>query len=129
MKGYTCILRSQTQRDLCHGLIEKAPQDYVVQVRPPNRTGEQNDKMWAMIGDISRAKPMARRHTPDDWKAIIMNACGWETQFLEGLDGRPFPSGFRSSNMTKAQMSTMIEWMYAFGAEHNIRWSDNGNLD
>ena len=66
---------------------------------------------------------MGRRHTPDDWKAIAMNACGWECQFCEGLDGRPFPMGFRSSQLTKAQMSTLIEWLQAFGDEHGVRWS------
>jgi hypothetical protein len=53
-----------------------------------------------------------------------MNACGWECQFIEGLDGRPFPQGFRSSNLTKSQMTTLIEYMFTFGAEHQIRWSN-----
>ena len=52
-----------------------------------------------------------------------MNACGWECQFLEGLDGRPFPQGFRSSHLTKSQMSNLIEWLLAFGAEHGVRWT------
>lgn len=80
--------------------------------------------MWAMLTDISHAKPLNRRHTPDDWKAIAMNACGWECQFCEGLDGRPFPMGFRSSQLTKTQMSTLIDWLQAFGDEHGVKWSD-----
>ena len=71
-----------------------------------------------------RLKPDWRRHTPDDWKAIMMNACGWESQFLEGLDGRPFPQGFRSSQLTKSQMSTLIDYMQAFGDEHGVVWSE-----
>jgi hypothetical protein len=118
------ILASQFQRERAHALIERAPPGYVCSIAESKRTNEQNDKMWAMLTDISVAMPMGRRHTPDDWKAVIMNACGWECQFLEGLDGRPFPQGFRSSNLTKSQMSTMIEWMLAFGAEHGIQWSE-----
>lgn len=118
------ILRSTFARDRAKQLIDQAPDGFIAEVREPKRTGEQNDKMWAMLTDISRAKPMGRRHTPDDWKAIIMNACGWECQFVEGLDGRPFPKGFRSSELTKSQMSAMIEFMNAFGAEHGVIWSD-----
>ena len=122
--GQTVILHGNRERYLALRLIERAPPGAVVNVREAKRTNEQNDKMWAMLSDISRSKPMGRRHTPDDWKAILMNACGWECQFLEGLDGRPFPQGFRSSNLTKSQMSTLIEYMMAFGAEHGVAWSE-----
>lgn len=54
----------------------------------------------------------------------MMNACGWECQFQEGLDGRPFPLGFRSSQMSKAQFSALIEYILAFAADHNIPLSD-----
>lgn len=117
-------LVSGEQRTRAQRLIARAPDGYVVTLAEPKRTAEQNDRMWAMLTDISHQKPMGRMHTPDDWKAVFMNACGWECQFLEGLDGRPFPQGFRSSQMTKKQMSSMIDYMLAFGAEHNIRWSE-----
>lgn len=120
----TIILAADRQRALAKALIDRAPPRAVVKISEERRTTEQSDKMWAMIGDISRAKPMGRRHTPDDWKAVLMNACGWECQFLEGLDGRPFPSGFRSSRLSKAQMSALIEYMYSFGADHGVVWSD-----
>lgn len=121
---HTIILRGQSQRDLACSLVLRAPPDFVVRIAEPKRTTEQSDKMWAMIGDIARSKPLGRRHTPDDWKAIAMNACGWECQFIEGLDGRPFPKGFRSSNLSKSQMSALIDWLQAFGDENGVRWTD-----
>jgi len=117
-------LTSPFSRDRAKLLIDKAPEGYVATVREPKRTMDQNDKLWAMLTDISVSMPLGRRHTPDDWKAIAMNACGWECQFVEGLDGRPFPKGFRSSNLTKSQMSTLIDWLQAFGDEHEVRWSE-----
>ncbi len=122
------ILTGAEQRQRAQKLILRAPDGYVVSLSEPKRTAEQNDRMWAMLTDISHQKPMGRAHTPDDWKAIFMNACGWECQFVEGLDGRPFPQGFRSSQMTKGQMSKMIDFMLAFGAEHQIRWSEPQSL-
>lgn len=122
------ILAGAEQRQRAQKLILRAPDGYVVSISEPKRTLEQNDRMWAMLTDISHQKPMGRAHTPDDWKAIFMNACGWECQFVEGLDGRPFPQGFRSSQMTKGQMSKLIDFMLAFGAEHHIRWSEPQSL-
>lgn len=122
--SHLVTLNALHQRDRAKRLIDQAPPGYVVEVREPRRTLPQNDRMWAMLTDISHAKPLGRRHTPDDWKAIAMNACGWECQFCEGLDGRPFPIGFRSSQLTKSQMTTLMDWLQAFGDEHGVQWSE-----
>jgi hypothetical protein len=118
------ILTNADSRQRAMMLIGRAPDGYVATVKQPARTMEQNDRMWAMLTDISVAMPEGRRHTPDDWKAIFMNACGWECQFLEGLDGRPFPQGFRSSKLTKSQMSTLMDFIQAYGDENGVRWSE-----
>ena len=121
----TVILRGQSQRDLAKSLIDKAPVDAVVKISPAARTPSQNDKFHAMLGDVSRAKPEGRVHTPDVWKAIFMNALGYEVAFQQGLNGEPFPMGFRSSRLTKAQMSDLIEFIYEYGARHNVLWSED----
>lgn len=124
MSGHTVILHGDSQRRFAHGLIDKAPPGYVVKISEPKRTLEQNSKLWAMLTDLSVQKPEGICQTPDDWKAIVMNACGFECQFVHGLDGRPFPVGFRSSRLTKAQMSDMIEFIYEYGSRQGIVWSE-----
>lgn len=124
MDKTTIKLVGPEQRQRAQSLILRAPADYVVTIAPPTRTLDQNAMLWPLLADISRAEPMGRKHTPDDWKAIFMSACGWECQFQEGLDGRPFPMGFRSSQMTKAQFANLIEFILAFAADHNISLSD-----
>lgn len=118
---YRTILTTPYARQRAKELIDRASDGWVSEIREPRRTNDQNDKMWAMLTDISRAEPMGRKHTPDDWKAIAMNACGWECQFIEGLDGRPFPQGFKSSQLSRGQMSTLIEWLAVFMAENDIQ--------
>ena len=120
----TVILRGVMQREFAKALIDKAPIDAVVKVSAATRSLEANAKMWAMLSDISRAKPEGRMHTPEVWKCLFMNALGHETAFEMGLDGRPFPIGFQSSRLTKAQMSDLIEMIYAYGAQHNVKWSE-----
>lgn len=122
MTGQTIILAGPSQRHLAARLIECAPAGAVVNIREANRTLDQNAKMHAMLSDVARAKPLGRTHTSDVWKALFMNACGHQVQFVEGLEGEPFPIGFRSSQLTKRQMSDLIEYMHWFGAEHGIEF-------
>lgn len=120
----TVILRGNSQRDLAKRMIDVAPLGAVVTIREATRTNDQNAKMHAMLSDISRAKPEGRRHTPEVWKSLVMHACGHAVQFEIGLNGQPFPTGFRSSRLTVAQMSDLIEWIYQYGAEHGVVWTE-----
>ena len=124
MTGQTIILASDIQRARAKQFIDRAPVGAVVNVRPAKRSLDQNAKMWAMLSDISRAKPGGRCMTTDRWKMVMMQACGHAVQFEIGLDGAPFPIGFRTSALTKRQMIDLIEFIAAYGAEHGVRWSD-----
>ncbi len=124
MTGQTVILNSPARVEFAHRLINAAPWGAVLNVREADRTKAQNDKLWAMLSDISRAKPEGRRHTPEIWKCLFMQACGHAVQFEVGLDGAPFPVGFRSSRLNKTQMGDLLEFIQQYGAEHGVRWSD-----
>ncbi len=120
----TVILAGPSQRALAKQLIDRAPYGAIVTVKAATRSNEQNAKLWAMLSDLSRAKPEGRLHTPEVWKQLVMHACGHAVQFEVGLNGQPFPTGFRSSRLTKGQMSDLIEWIYAYGAEHRVVWTE-----
>ena len=117
---HTVILTGDKQRDFAHKLVAQAPLGYVVKVQQQKRTNEQNDLFWALLTELSKAKPNGREHTPDAWKLLVMHACGHACQFEIGLNGQPFPTGFRSSQLTKAEMSDLIDWIYCYAAESGI---------
>lgn len=120
----TIILRGDLQRALAKRLIDQAPYDFVVKIGKAKRSDEQNDKMWAMIEDVMRARPEGREHTKEVWKCIFMNALGHETAFAVGLNNEIFPIGFRSSQLSKQQMSDLIEMIYAYGSKHDVKWRE-----
>lgn len=125
MSGQTVILRGRDQRQLAHRLIDAAGDGYVVNVKEPTRNNDQNSRLWAMLSDISRAKPEGRMFTTDLWKSIFMNACGHEVQFISGIDGgTPFPVGFRSSRLTVRQMADLITFIQEYGDRHSVAWSE-----
>jgi hypothetical protein len=113
-----------SQRALAKRLIDAAPLNAVVKISEEKRSLDQNARFWSVLSDISRAKPEGRRHTPEVWKALMMSACGHEVAFELGLDGRPFPVGFRSSHLNKAQMSDLIDFAQEYGARHGVEWSE-----
>lgn len=117
---HTIILGGAASRAAAKRLIDAAPLNAICTVKKAKRTIQQNDLMWEILTKISMAKPLGIHETPDGWKALAMHACGHEVAFMQGLDGRPFPVGFRSSKLDKEQMSQLIDWLYAFGAENGV---------
>jgi hypothetical protein len=124
MIGQTVRLVSDHARKTAAELAFKAPHGSVANFRPPTRTADQNSKMWAMLSDIARAKPEGRDLTTDKWKALFMDAIGIPADWEPGINGGVVNVGYRSSRLSKEQMSEMIEQMYAYGAEHGVEWSE-----
>lgn len=111
--------------DRAKRLIDAAPEGAVMNIRPATRSAEQNAKLWAMLSDVSRAKPEGRELTPEVWKVLFMAALGHAVRFEVGLDGSGVvPIGFRSSRLNKAQMSDLIEMIYEYGARHGVQWTE-----
>lgn len=136
MSGHTIILHGDSQRRFAHELIDKAPKDYVLRITEPKRTNPQNDKMWAMLGEVAAQNPEGRMHrekrrpyTDDEWKCIFLKTLGHDVEMLEDLDGNPFPIAMRSSRMSVRQISDMIEFMYWYGARHGVQWSEPEEKD
>lgn len=121
----TVILAGDRQRHFAKTLIDRAPQDAVLTIREATRTNDQNARLWAMLSDVSRAKPEGRMWPPETWKCAFMHALGHQVKFCEGLDGTgPFPLGFRSSRLTKKQMSDLIECIFEYGSRHSVVWTE-----
>lgn len=123
--GQTVRLIGDIQRSFAKRLIDIAPQGSVLNLREATRSTEQNSKLWAMLSDVSRAKPQGRVLAPELWKCLFMAALGHQCRFESSLDGKGVvPIGFKSSRLSKVEMSDLLESIAAFGAEHGVRWSE-----
>lgn len=122
------ILNSKSVRDRAVNWINKAPPGTRVEFKAPQRTTDQNSRLWAMLSDIARQCTHAgRRYTTDQWKCLFMHACGREVQFLPSLDAGTFiPYGQSSSDLSVQEMSELIEFMFQWGTEQEppIAWSE-----
>lgn len=120
------VINGMTDRQRAMAWINNAPAGTRVEFKAAKRSLPQNDRMWAMLTDI--AVEMKRRgadRTTDQWKVLFMHACGTEVKFLPSLDSKSFiPYGQSSSDLSKQEMTDLIEFMFAWGSENEIQFKD-----
>jgi hypothetical protein len=129
MTGRSIItLRGDVQRDYAKTQIDTAPVDYVVKISPPTRNLEQNAKLHAMITDIVKQDTPISHHSIESIKLIFMHELRAEARYLPTLDGDGmFPVGQRTSLLSKRPFAALIEIIYAYGARHNVIWTEPDN--
>ncbi len=88
------------------------------------RTTDQNAKLWAMLRDLSEQVDWYGNKLEDyEWKDVLTAAMKRE-KVVPGINGGFVVLGLRTSKMTKAEFSELVETAYEFGARHNVHWTD-----
>lgn len=120
------VVNSAADRQKAAHWIAKAPWGTRVEFKASQRSLDQNSRMWAMLTEVAQqATHHGNRYTPDQWKVLFMHACGREVQFLPGLDGKTFlPWGQSSSDLSKQEMTDLIEFIFAWGAENGVTFHE-----
>lgn len=126
MSRHLLTLDFPSDRQRAHRYVDAAPDGTRIEFKAAKRSLPQNDRMWAMLTDIAQQKEHAgRKFTPDQWKVIFLSAIGREVQFIPSLDGKTFiPWGQSSSDLSKGEMSDLIEFIAAWGAENGVVFHD-----
>lgn len=84
------------------------------------RSTEQNAKLWATLGDISRQVVWyGERLSPESWKDVLTAALK-KQKTVPGIDGGFVVLGQSTSKMSVAEMSELLELALAFGAEREV---------
>lgn len=124
MSSKTVYLAGDTQRQHAKNLIDLAPAGYMVKIAEQTRSDAQNRMLWACISDLQKQVSDFVEYSAEDIKCRFMHALGIELRFLPALEGAGmFPVGMRSSQLTKSQFSGLIDLIFAYGAKHNVSWS------
>lgn len=104
--------------------IRQAPDGYRVEVKPQNRTLEQNARMWAMLTELSRQVVWhGQQLTAENWKDVLTAALKRQ-QVVPGVDGGFVVLGTSTRRMTKGEMAELIELITVFGAQHGVVFGD-----
>ena len=100
-----------------------APDGYLLELREPKRTDDQNAALWGLLNQIQKQRPTHNgvRMTPDLWKLVFMDALGSEMALLPKLDGDGyFPVGHSSSRLTKGEFADLLTIMLAWCAREGV---------
>ena len=120
MSRWQITLWSEDARKRACEWITKAPKGYRVTLQETKRTVPQNDRMWAMLGQISTQLLWhGQRYSPDDWKDYFthqLNGGRW----MPSEDGGMIPIGHSTSKMGKQEHSLLTEIIEGFAERNGV---------
>lgn len=118
------ILAHELARRRAMQAVANAPAGYVVDVREPTRSGDQNAALHALLTEISqRCEWAGGRQSLETWKRLLTaawcRATGQAVTMLPALDGQGVDIVFRrTSSLTKRECSDLLEFVHAWAAEN-----------
>lgn len=121
------VLTNEERRVEAAKWITAAPPGTRVEFKAPKRSLPQNDRMWAMLSDISTQLRWHGQHlTANDWKLVFLDALDKETRTCPDIYGIGRVNlGRSSSDLSKEEMSQLMELVVAFGTEHSVKFHDD----
>ncbi len=126
------ILAGDRERAKAINWIATAPVNTRLEFKAPRRTLPQNDRMHAMLTEIAAQVPIwgGVKVGKDDWKFIFLDALKRELRLVPNLDGTGLVnlSGRSSSDLTKEEMSGLIDLIHQFAASHGVTLHDPTDL-
>lgn len=120
------ILAHDTARRRAVEAVANAPAGYVVTVKEPSRSLDQNAALWPILEEFSRQLvwPVNGRMVkmePEEWKDVLSAAFrGEQARLAMGLDGGVVMLGLRTSKMGKKQFSEFLDFLHATAADRGI---------
>jgi len=120
--------RKPALRDLALGAVARAPEGYVIVVRPAGRSLAQNARLHAMISEAV-AKGFAingRRFTLDEAKTLFVSGWMIETQgenasdIVQGLNGEPVQLRRSTATFSKEELGSLMDFIEAECAKRGV---------
>lgn len=117
------VLWNDAQRAKAIDWIRRAPKDTRVTFQGPQRTLPQNDRLWAMLTDLSEQLSWhGQKLSPEDWKVVMMSGLNQELRVVPNINGNGFvPLGRSSSKLSVAEMKDLQDLIEAFAAQHGVK--------
>lgn len=121
------IIRGSADRARAVKWIAQAPFGTRVEFKQSKRTIPQNARMYAMLSDVAtQLRWHGQKLRPDDFKLIFLDALKREQRCVPNIDGDGFVDlGRSSSDLSKSEMSELLELIVAFGVEHGVKFHDH----
>jgi hypothetical protein len=121
------IMAHDTARANAVEAVRNAPAGYRVEIKPANRSLDQNAAQWPILSAFSKqmlwpVNGQMVKLTPDEWKDILTCAFEGDTnpRLAMGLNGGVVMLGKRTSKFSKAKFSEYLEFLHAVAADRGV---------
>jgi hypothetical protein len=117
------VIRSELDRSRAVSWCQKAPGGTRIEFKRAKRSIPQNSLLWARLTDISQqVEWYGQKLAPDDWKDMF-TASLRKARVVPGLDPGSFVLlGLHTSDMSKDEMTMLLDLIDAFAAERGVTW-------
>ena len=129
----TFFLRNEQVRSNCQSFIQDLPTDdknpLVIKIQPMTRNLEQNNKLHAMLSDISKQCEFGgEKRDINTWKMIFCSAhriaTGDKAEMAIGLEGEVINLRESTAQMSVKRMASLIEYVTAWGVQNGVKFND-----
>lgn len=130
MDRKTFVLWTKEDRQRAVQAVMFLTRGWRVEIKAPKRTLPQNDRMWAMLTDVSeQATWNGDVLTPTEWKdmftaAVKIAADPHSVRAVQGLEGGLMLLGLHTSDMSTAEMTELLDYIEAWGVQHGVEFHD-----
>lgn len=126
MSRAVVTLRHNADRLLAVRWIEQAPVGTRIEFKAARRTVDQNSLLWSRLTCLSVQLRWHGKHlTANDWKIVMLNGLTRESRIVPNINGDGFVDlGRSSSDLSKDEMSQLIDLISCFGAQHGVVFND-----
>ena len=117
---------SDSHRQRATQAVLDAPQGWVVTIQEPTRSLDQSAKLHACFNTIAKSgmKWADRQLTADQWKVLLISgyavATGIGADIVKGIEDEVVNIRESSAAMGVRRMSSLLEYVQAFMADHDI---------
>lgn len=106
--------------------VRSAPAGFLVEIKEPTRSSDQNAKFHAICADLERSGlPWAGKpRDADAWKVLLVSghsiATGQQGEVIPGLESEFVSIRESTASMSKTRGSSLIEYAQEFCARNDI---------
>jgi hypothetical protein len=118
------ILASAADKAKAIAWINRAPWNTRVEYKAPKRSIPQNSRLWLLLTAVAeQAEWAGKKRTTLEWKDLFTGAvkiAGGGVEAVPGLEGGLMLLGLHTSDMSKAEMVELQDYIEAWCASNGV---------
>jgi hypothetical protein len=125
--NYYFVLSHEQARQFAIETVKTVPAGYIVQIKPKNRSLEQNAMLHSILQTVAKTVQWANGYRDvETWKRLLMaawlRARGETVELLPALDNHGVDVVFRhTSKLSVEEMTEFLEYVQAWAVEQGIQ--------